>query len=281
MAGKFVAACVQNNATPEIDDNIAVCARLARTAAADGAQLIAFPEYFSGLRTEEALIIPTAFGEETHPAIPAFQKLACELDVWFLLGSLGVTNPDGRISNRSYVINPEGEIVCRYDKIHMFDVELEPGKFYTESATIYPGEEAVVAQTPWGGMGLSVCYDLRFAALYRTLAQSGAAILAIPAAFTKVTGQAHWHVLNRARAIEHGCFVLAPCQYGSLSGGGECYGHSLIIDPWGNILADAGEGEGIAIAELDMKLVAEARRKIPALSHDRKIIQGENQIAAQ
>jgi len=281
MVDNFIAACVQNNASPDVDENLDTCLRLSKQAAQEGAQLIALPEYFSGLRTEDFRIIPAAFREEEHPVFPAFQKAASELKVWFLLGSLGVTNSDGRVSNRSYLIDAEGNIVVRYNKIHMFDVELEPGKFYTESATICPGDESVVAQTPWGGIGLSVCYDLRFAALYRTLAQNGASILAVPAAFTKVTGQAHWHVLNRARAIEHGCFVIAPCQYGSLTGGGECYGHSLIIDPWGNVLADGGDGESVAMAEIDMSLVAEARRKIPALVHDRAFAPQVTGLAAE
>ncbi|MGI9352305.1 MAG: carbon-nitrogen hydrolase family protein [Rhizobiaceae bacterium] len=281
MAEKFVAACIQNNASPDVSENISACLELAHEAAKEGAEFISLPEYFSGLRTENALIIPTAFPEESHPAILAFQNAAKSLNAWFLLGSLGITNPDGRVSNRAYMINPQGDITARYNKIHMFDVELEPGKFYTESATIRPGEECVVANTPWGGLGLSICYDLRFAALYRQLAKGGASILAVPAAFTKVTGEAHWHVLNRARAIEHGCFVIAPCQHGKISGGGEAYGHSLIIDPWGKVLADGGEGEGIAVAEVDMALVSQARRKIPALTHDRKFSNGDERLAAE
>ena len=281
MPKKFIAACIQNNASPDISENIEICLGHARKASSEGAQLIATPEYFSGFRTENALIIPTAFREEEHPAIPAFQQAARDLNAFFLLGSLGVTNPDGRVSNRSYLIDTTGKVVAKYDKIHMFDVELEPGKFYTESATIYPGENAVVAPTPWGGLGMTVCYDLRFAALYRHLAHNGASILAVPAAFTKITGEAHWHVLNRARAIEHGCFVIAPCQHGSISGGGECYGHSLIIDPWGNVLADGGDGEGIVVAEIDLDLVLEARRKIPALTHDQKIMNTTQPRAAE
>ena len=281
MPNKFTAACIQNNASPDIDENIEICLALAKRASSEGAQLIATPEYFSGFRTKDALIIPTAFPEAQHPAIPAFRKAAKELNAFFLLGSLGITNSDGRISNRSYLIDAAGNVVAKYDKIHMFDVELEPGKFYTESATIFPGNHGVVAPTPWGGLGMSVCYDLRFASLYRHLAHNGASILAVPAAFTKVTGEAHWHVLNRARAIEHGCFVIAPCQYGSITGGGECYGHSLIIDPWGNVLADGGDDEGIIIAEIDMDLVSEARRKIPALTHDREIAHGDQKTAAE
>ncbi|MGI9513352.1 MAG: carbon-nitrogen hydrolase family protein, partial [Anderseniella sp.] len=201
---------------------------------------------------------------------------ARKLGVWFLLGSIGVQNTDGRISNRSYMISPEGEVTARYDKIHMFDVDLEAGS-YRESATISPGDRAIVADTPWARIGLSICYDLRFASLYRQLAKAGAQVLATPAAFTKVTGKAHWHVLQRARAIENGCFVIAPCQYGKISGGGECFGHSLIIDPWGEVLADAGEGEGYIVATLDLARVEAARTRIPALQHDRLIHENEQE----
>ncbi len=183
MPKTFTAACVQNNATTDVDFNIETALRLAKRAADAGADLICTPEYFSGLRTENGFFHPAAFPEAEHPVLPAFAAAAREWNVWFLLGSLGVRNPDGRISNRSYVIGSDGGIVARYDKIHMFDVVLDSGP-YTESATIAPGDGAVVAPTPWGGLGLSICYDLRFAALYRRLAQNGATMLAAPAAFT-------------------------------------------------------------------------------------------------
>lgn len=268
MSSKFTAACLQNNATPDVSHNIDVSLRLARQAAADGAKLIATPEYFSGLETKDGRFLPAAFVEDNHPVLPAFAAVARELDVWFLLGSLGVLSEDGRIHNRSYMLSAEGKIVARYDKIHMFDVNLDGGS-YRESATISPGSESVVVDTPWARLGLSVCYDLRFGNLYRSLAKMGANILATPAAFTKITGEAHWHVLQRARAIENGAFVIAPCQYGEVTGGGECYGHSLIADPWGAVLDDAGDGEGYAIAELDMDMVTAARDRIPSLQHDR------------
>ncbi len=269
MSKSFKAACIQNCATPDVAENIAVATRLVREAAAEGATLIATPEYFSGLTTRDGRIYPVAYAEADHPVIPAFADLARELSVEILLGSLGVKAPDGRIFNRAYMLSQAGEITARYDKIHMFDVNLPGGQTIRESATIAPGDRAVLA--PGGGtvIGLSICYDLRFAALYRTLAQAGAEILAIPAAFTRITGQAHWHVLNRARAIECGAFVIAPCQYGTLDGGAECYGHSLIVAPWGEVLADGGEDEGFAIAEIDLGLVCEARNRIPALTHDR------------
>ncbi len=270
MSTRFVAACIQNNATPDVDFNIETTLRLAEQAATAGADLICTPEYFSGLRTENGLFHPAAFVEPEHPVLPAFAKAAREWNVWFLLGSLGVLNPDGRISNRSYVIDSAGEIVARYNKVHMFDVVLDSGPL-TESATIAPGDRSVVAPTPWGGLGLSICYDLRFAPLYRQLAHNGASMLAAPAAFTRVTGEAHWHVLNRARAIEHACYMISPCQHGEVEGGGACFGHSLIVDPWGAVLADGGDSEGIVLADIDLAAVAAARGKIPVLDHDRPI----------
>jgi predicted amidohydrolase len=270
MPRKLTVACIQNCATPDVRHNIETTLRLAGAAAADGARLIVTPEYFSGLETRDGLFLPGAYAEADHPVLPAFSEAARKLGVWFLLGSIGVLNDDGRISNRSYLINAAGELVAQYDKIHMFDVDLDGGS-YRESATISPGHQAIVADTPWARIGLSICYDLRFAALYRQLAMMGAEVLATPAAFTKVTGEAHWHVLQRARAIENGCFVIAPCQYGGISGGGECYGHSLIIDPWGKVLADAGDGEGYIVVTLDLDEVAAARNRIPSLQHDRPI----------
>ncbi len=275
MSRNVKIACVQNCATPDVRHNISTSLRIAEAAAEDGAQLIATPEYFSGLETRDGLFLPGAYREHDHPVLPAFSRAAERLGVWFLLGSIGVLNDDGRISNRSYLIDPQGGVIAKYNKIHMFDVNLEGGS-YRESKTISPGDQAIVADTSWARIGLSICYDLRFSALYRSLAKAGAEILATPAAFTRVTGEAHWHVLQRARAIENGCFVIAPCQYGKISGGGECYGHSLIIDPWGRVLADAGDGEGYIVATLDLAEVDAARQKIPSLQHDRKIQDPDN-----
>jgi predicted amidohydrolase len=269
MPEMFKAACIQFSARPEIETNLKTSLRLTREAAAAGAKLVTLPEYFSGVRTEGHRVVPTSFRENEHPAIPAFAAAAKELGLWVLLGSLGIVRADGRIDNRSYLVDPTGRIAARYDKIHLFDVDLEAGKEYRESATIAPGSVAVVADTPWGGLGLSICYDLRFPQLYRRLAHEGATMLAVPAGFTKLTGKAHWYVLCRARAIENGAYVIAPCQNGTLEGGAECFGHSLIVDPWGEILADGGEEEGIVIAEIDPAKVTEARRRIPALTHDR------------
>ncbi|MEP3630142.1 MAG: carbon-nitrogen hydrolase family protein [Hyphomicrobiales bacterium] len=263
----FIAACIQNSATSDVDHNIDVASRLIRQAAKDGATFIATAEYFSGLTTQNGLFMPAAFVEEGHPVLTAFSALAAELECWLLLGSIGVLTADGRINNRSCMIGPDGQLVASYDKIHLFDVDLN-GVAYRESATIAAGDQTVIAETPFANIGLSICYDLRFGALYRSLAQQGADILATPAAFTKVTGEAHWHVLQRARAIENGAFVIAPCQYGEIEGGGACYGHSLIVDPWGAVLADGSEGEGVVMAEIDMAKVQEARGRIPSLTHD-------------
>jgi len=269
MSTSFKAACIQNRATPDVAHNMEVSLRLLGEAAAAGAQLICLPEYFSGVEIRDGLFHPAAFPEESHPVLPAFAAAARARGVWVHLGSLGVVGQGDRILNRGYVLTPKGEVAARYDKIHLFDVKLEAGKEYRESATVAPGGAAVVVDLPWTAMGLSICYDLRFAALYRDLAQAGARVLTVPAAFTRMTGQAHWHVLNRARAIETGSFVISPCQHGTLAGGGECYGHSLIVDPWGEVLADGGEGEGFVIAEIDPAKAEAARARIPALSHDR------------
>ena len=265
----FKAACIQNCATPDVHHDIAVLARLIGEAAREGARFIATPEYCAGLDTKDGLLTPYAVREAEHPVIPAMAELARRHGAWLLIGSIGVKAPDGRVFNRSLMLTPEGQIAARYDKIHLFDVSLGDGNDYRESATIAPGGEAVISPCTEGLIGLSVCYDLRFAALYRCLAQAGAEILAIPAAFTRITGEAHWHVLNRARAIENGAYVISPCQYGTLAGGSECFGHSLIVDPWGRVLADGGTGEGFILADIDLDLVAETRRRIPSLRHDR------------
>ena len=271
MPKPFKAACIQFTAAPAVEPNLDKGLRLTRDAAAAGANLVCLPEYFTGVALEGSQLVPTAFREAEHPALPAFAAAARELDLWLLLGSLAIVRPDGRIANRACVIDPSGRVTARYDKIHMFDVNLGPGQDYRESDIISPGAAAVVADTPWGGLGLSVCYDLRFPHLYRELAKAGASMLAIPAAFTRITGRAHWHVLVRARAIENGAYVLAPSQNGTLHGGAECFGHSLIVDPWGEVLADCGEEEGFIIADIDPQAVAAARRRIPALTHDRHV----------
>jgi deaminated glutathione amidase len=256
MIQKFTAACIQNCATPDVEADIAILAKLVDSAAAKGAELIALPEYCAGLDAKNGMLHPFAVPESDHPVLPAMAARAKAHKAWILVGSIGVKSADGRIFNRGYMLSPDGAIAARYDKIHMFDVDLGEGHVYRESITIMPGKEAVLSPCIGGPIGLSICYDLRFASLYRTLA-------------TRITGKAHWHILNRARAIENGAYVIAPCQYGTLAGGSECYGHSLIIDPWGRVLADGGEAENVITAEIDLAEVAKTRARIPSLTHDR------------
>jgi predicted amidohydrolase len=281
MANAFIAACVQNSATPDIHKDIATCLRLIERGAAAGANFIALPEYCVGLNTKDGLLYPLAFEERKHPAIPAFAEAARKYGCWLLIGSIAVKASDGRIFNRALMLDKEGTIIARYDKLHLFDVNLGEGQIYRESATIAPGSQAVLSPCMGSVIGLSICYDLRFAALYRAYAQAGAELLAIPAAFTKTTGEAHWHVLNRARAIETGSFVISPCQYGTLAGGSQCYGHSLIVNPWGRILADGGDGEGVITADIDLRMVVETRKRIPSLLHDRPFTLASLQQAAE
>lgn len=266
---RFTAACIQSTATPDLRHDLAVLATMIREAASRGASFVATPEYCAGLDTRDGKMFPVAHAEADHPALPVFQDLAKDLRIWLLIGSVGVKAPDGRIFNRSFMLSPEGTILARYDKIHLFDIDLGEGGSYRESATIAPGSTAVITPCAGGLLGLSICYDIRFPHLYRSYAQAGAEMLAAPAAFTRVTGRAHWHVLQRARAIENAAYVISPGQCGTLAGGAECYGHSLIVDPWGVVLADGGEEPGIVMSEIDLSKVAETRRRIPSLSHDR------------
>lgn len=238
-------------------------------AASDGAALICLPEHFSALSSDGPRLTMPSFTEAAHPAPPAFARLARERRVWVLLGSLPISAAAGRFRNRSLLIGPDGVVAGRYDKIHLFDVELESGEHYRESATAEPGDEAVLVELPWGRLGMTICYDLRFPQLYRSLARAGADFLSVPAAFTRTTGEAHWHALNRARAIENGAYVFAPCQCGEHAGGSRTYGHSLIVDPWGRVIADGGEEPGVVLARIDPAEVNRARAMIPSLRHDR------------
>jgi predicted amidohydrolase len=265
----FKAALVQMNSGRELGPYIDIACRLVREARGQGAELIMTPENTTMVEPKRASILEKARTEAEHPAIPAFRSLAAETGAWLLIGSLTVKLDERSCANRSILFSPAGEIVARYDKIHMFDVDLPNGESYRESATFRPGGRAVVADLPFGRLGLSICYDVRFAYLYRSLAQAGASFLSVPAAFTVPTGRAHWHVLLRARAIETGCFVFAPAQCGEHAEGRKTYGHSLVISPWGEILAEGGEEPGIVLAEIDPAKVEEARRMVPALHHDR------------
>ncbi len=265
----FRAALVQMNSGRELGPNIDTACRLVREARSAGAELILTPENTTMVEPKRALILEKAVGEADHPAIPAFRSVAAETGAWLLIGSLTIRLDERSCANRSFLFSPAGEIVARYDKIHMFDVDLAGGESYRESATFRPGARAVVADLPFGRLGLTICYDLRFAYLYRGLAQAGAVFLSVPAAFTVPTGRAHWHILLRARAIETGCYVFAPAQCGEHAEGRRTYGHSLVVSPWGEIIAEGGEEPGVILADIDPAKVEEARRMVPALVHDR------------
>ncbi|MCW2235909.1 carbon-nitrogen hydrolase family protein [Azospirillum canadense] len=271
MKSSLKAACVQVNAGPEIGPNLLAAGDLVRRARDAGADFIAMPENVSLIVQGRAKVLERVKPEAEHPAVPFFADLARETGAWLLAGSLGILLEEGRVANRSYLFDSDGRIAATYDKVHMFDVDLKGGESYRESATFRPGDRAVVVNSPWGGVGLTICYDVRFAYLYRALAQAGARILTVPAAFTVPTGRAHWHVLLRARAIETGCFVIAPAQTGTHDQGRQTYGHSLIVSPWGEVLGDGGEEVGITVADLDLDRVEEARRMVPALTHDREV----------
>ncbi|WP_373007930.1 carbon-nitrogen hydrolase family protein [Hyphomonas sp.] len=264
------AACVQMRSGTEVAPNIAAASGLVRQAAAAGAMLIATPEMTSLLDIRPGMARPKVVAQDDDATLAAFRALAVELGVWLLLGSIAVTlEGDDRFANRSFLIGPDGKIITQYDKIHMFDVEVGDGQTYRESRAYRPGTSAVLAETSIGPIGMTICYDLRFPALYRTLAQAGAQILTAPAAFTRVTGEAHWHVLLRARAIETGCFVIAPAQGGKHADGRETFGHSLIISPWGEILAEAdGDEPGVIWGDIDLEQVAMARARIPSLGNN-------------
>lgn len=260
---------VQPNIWDDMRANIAHVSALVRQAKDGGAEFITTPENSGFIGVNAAASVAAGKPEESHPALQAFRTLSAELKVWLLVGSLAI-KPEGanRNFNRSYLLNPEGEIAARYDKIHLFDVDLPSGETYRESNSIAPGADGVVVPLPFATLGMSVCYDLRFPGLYRGLAQAGAEVITIPAAFTRTTGKAHWHVLMRARAIETGTFVIAPAMWGDHPGNRQTYGHSLVVDPWGRVLADMGEGVGAAVVEIDLGEVAKARAQIPAWNHD-------------
>jgi len=270
MTERFRVACVQVTSGIKIADNIEKTEALIRAAAADGAQLIGLPEVVNLMQIRRKPALQEARTQAAEPSLAAYKALARELKVWIHVGSLVIKlEDDDRFANRAFLIDDTGTVVATYDKIHVFDVDLEGGESYRESEGFRPGDRAVVADTPWCRYGLSVCYDLRFPHLYRALAHAGAQVLAVPAAFTRKTGQAHWHTLIRARAIENGCFVISPAQCGDHQDGRQTFGHALIVAPWGEVLADGGEAEGFIAADLDLSLVEKARGMVPAIHNDR------------
>jgi len=272
MTGTFRAACIQTNTGEDVAANIAIAGDLVRRARDDGADLITLPETVNVMGPNRERLMSLVGPEQDNPALNGFSDLARETGAWILVGSL-IIKDDGaeKMSNRSFLIDADGEIRARYDKVHMFDVNLGGSDDHRESNHYGAGSKTVLATTPWCDLGMTICYDLRFAYLFRTLAQAGASVIATPAAFTRISGRAHWHVLQRARAIETGSYILAAAQCGDHPGNRQTYGHALIVDPWGKVLADGGEDPGFIAADIDLALVDEARLKIPALSHDRQV----------
>jgi predicted amidohydrolase len=266
----FTAALIQMRSGLDPAANLKDAIRLIGEAHERGADYVQTPEMTNILAIKRDQLLAVVAEEERDPTVAALRDLARKHAIHVHIGSLAVKATPDKAANRSFLIDPKGEIVARYDKIHMFDVDLANGESYRESSNYRPGEIAVVHDLPWGRLGLSICYDLRFPALYRALADGGASFLAVPAAFTRQTGEAHWHVLMRARAIENGSFVLAAAQGGKHENGRETFGHSLIVDPWGRILAEGGVEPGVVLAKIDPAEVVVARGRVPSLQHGRR-----------
>ncbi|MEE9586409.1 MAG: carbon-nitrogen hydrolase family protein [Hyphomicrobiaceae bacterium] len=269
METQFRAALVQLRSSRSIDANVHDASRLIREAVGGGAQYVLTPENTNVMELKRKLLLDMIAPEERCEVLRHYRELARELAIWLHLGSITIRLADDKIANRSFLLSPDGDVVARYDKIHMFDVDLPDGESYRESRTYRPGKSAVLADLPFGRLGLTICYDLRFPQLYRTLAKQGAHFITVPSAFTEQTGKAHWHVLLRARAIETGCFLFAAAQGGHHESGRRTYGHSLIVSPWGEILAEAGTEPTVVFADIDRSHVADARSRIPSLRHDR------------
>ena len=267
--GAFRVGLVQMCTGRDVERNLRDADELVREAARQGAVYVQTPEVTTLMESERARLFAAVRPESGNGALERFRALARELGIWLHVGSMAVLRDSGRIANRAYLISPQGGLAARFDKIHMFDIDLPGGESYRESKNYQPGDLAVLAELPWGMLGITVCYDLRFPHLYRALAKAGADFLAIPSAFTRPTGEAHWHVLVRARAIENGCFVFAAAQGGRHESGRETYGHSLIVSPWGEILAEGGVHPSVIVADVKPSDVREARRRIPSLQHDR------------
>ncbi|NOT71376.1 MAG: carbon-nitrogen hydrolase family protein [Hyphomicrobium sp.] len=265
----FRAGLVQLCSGRDVQRNVHEAIALIREAAQKGADYIQTPECTTLMELDRAQLLAALEPEPGNTALAAFTATARDLKRWLHIGSMAIKLGDGRLANRSYLIAPDGKIACRYDKIHMFDVDLGNGDQYRESESYAAGSDAVVADLPWGPLGLTICYDLRFPALHRALAKGGAKFIAVPAAFTRITGEAHWHTLLRARAIETQSFVFAAAQGGRHENGRETFGHSLIISPWGQVLADGGDAPGVITADIDLSILDDVRRRLPSLSHDR------------
>src|SRR5271154_2874369 len=267
---RFKVGLIQMRSGLEPQRNLAAALSLIDEAARGGADYVQTPEVTNILALKRDQLFANIVAEEQDPTLATMRELARQLGIYVHIGSLAIKASPEKAVNRSFLIDRRGDVAARYDKIHMFDVDLAGGESYRESNNYRAGELAVVADLPWGRLGMTVCYDLRFPALYRALAEAGASFLAIPSAFTKQTGEAHWHVLQRARAIENGCFVLAAAQGGRHENGRDTFGHSLIVDPWGRVLAEGGIEPGIVMAEIDPAEVTAARSRVPSLSHGRR-----------
>ena len=268
MPERFIAACVQMRSGRDPATNRDAAVAGVRHAAAEGARYIQTPEMTSLLERNRARLFEVVTGQDEDLTLNGLRQAARETGSWVHVGSLAV-RVGYRVANRAFLIDPLGEIAASYDKVHLFDVDLPSGESWRESATYAGGACAVVAETPLGSFGLSICYDIRFAALYRAMAEAGASVLTAPACFTRQTGEAHWHILQRARAIETGSFMISAAQGGLHEDGRESFGHSLIVDPWGRILAEGGTEPGVIFAEIDLTLVDDARARVPALRNAR------------
>ena len=267
---------IQFSASDQPAKNLQAVLKMIRSAHTQGAAFILTPEVTNCVSVDQEHQRSVFHHQEDDPSLKAYQAIAAELGIHLMIGSLAMlsNDPDGRFANRCFMIGPEGQIIAQYDKIHMFDVALSKSEIYQESKGYRPGDKAVTADCGFTTVGLAICYDLRFAQLFRDVAQAGAKIITVPAAFSPVSGKAHWHVLLRARAIETGCYILAPAQTGnhkaSVGKERQTYGHSLVVSPWGEIIVDALTNVGITIVEIDLEQVEDARRRIPSLQHDRK-----------
>jgi predicted amidohydrolase len=270
MTSTFRVGLIQMRSAREPQVNTDAAAKLIGEAKSGGADYVQTPEMTNIMELSREKLFSTIVPEENDASLATFRELARALGIYVHVGSLAVKVSPDKAANRSFLIDRKGEIVARYDKIHMFDVDLANGERYRESRSYRAGELAVLSDLPWGRLGLTVCYDLRFPALYRALAEAGASFLAIPSAFTKQTGEAHWHVLMRARAIENGSFVLAAAQGGRHENGRDTFGHSLVVDPWGRVIAEGGADPGVVFADVDPAEVSAARAKIPSLQHGRR-----------
>ncbi len=272
---KYKIACLQVNTGNDLDANLSTVRSMLHEAAANGAQWILTPEYTLMMDGSGRVMRERALPADGGAPLTELKAMAKELKVWLLIGSLTLRTgeqgegADTRIVNRSFLISSEGEAVATYDKIHMFDVTLPDGKVIRESSAYRPGDTAVTVATPLGNVGMTICYDLRFPQLFRTLAQAGAQIITVPSSFQRQTGRAHWHALLQARAIENGCYIIAPAMCGEHAGNRQTFGHSLVVNPWGEVVAYGGDAPGIVYAEIDAARVAKVRGMIPSLTHDR------------